>query len=396
VLANTQHIAAFANASTTPSLTRIGDRSYRDSNMLDAARVHRPSVDEFWARVAERRPFVMTGLFADGQPIHDIATFGELERRYGDVPLPFIPPFDEKRALALAGLPAEEQQLTIGEYAALLRSGATPKLYSVPYGTPPGLESLLDVEPIYCAQVPQPSRLPTKRQLHMSGPGGATLLHFDGFGGFTIHHEIFGTKRWTLLPPEAGAQLSPCAELSLIGLHQQSAADKRSFVERLGGVQIDLKPGESLYFPPEWWHQVEYHEPACGVSFIFGRNLFALFFVRETHRNYMMGQILAKLAYESETACKYLPELIEFQSVCRRDDLVDPRQRYHAVLAAIRRMYLTMVPGGITHTHPILERVEERIALEQDGFYGEFRTHGHAFWREKVGLPLFDFWPRQA
>ncbi|MDB4955274.1 MAG: hypothetical protein JWO36_2843 [Myxococcales bacterium] len=364
--------------------------------MGEPLRINRPSVDEFWARVAERRPFVMTGIWNDDHPLREVSSFHEFERRYGEVKLPFLPPYDEEKALALAGSPPESQDMSVGAYAALLRSGAAPRIYTSPLGVPDGLETLLDRVPAYCTSAPQPSPLSPRVQLHMSAPGCATLLHFDGWGAHTIHHEIFGTKKWFLIPPEAGAQLSPYGALSLVALHHQSEAYKRDFVERLGGLQIDLQPGESLYFPPEWWHQVEYHEPSCGVSYIFGRNLFVMFMSRETHRNYMMGQINAKLIYESEASCRYLPELIELQAVCRREDFAEPADRYRAVMEALRRMYRSMYPGGVTQTHPVLEYLEQRIALEQDGFYGEFRTNYQRMWRDQLGLPLWDFWPSQT
>jgi hypothetical protein len=126
--------------------------------------------------------------------------------------------------------------------------------------------------------------------LWLSSPGSVTPCHFDGY--YNMYLQLSGTKRFTLLRPEARGALSMYPFL-----HPSFGQCRHSFMEEAGGsaggggsggggrrggggggggvvpdeewarrVEVLLQPGELLFLPPYWLHEVSASPPPSPSS----------------------------------------------------------------------------------------------------------------------------------
>lgn len=101
-------------------------------------------------------------------------------------------------------------------------------------------------------------------KLWIGGPTGLVAnLHYDAT--HNIFHQVSGSKRFTLLSPDKWKYLSVYSRLH--PSHRQSQIiGNRSALVALKPFEIVLKPGDTLYLPPFWFHQVETLEPSVSVN----------------------------------------------------------------------------------------------------------------------------------
>lgn len=89
-----------------------------------------------------------------------------------------------------------------------------------------------------------------------AGPGGTSSpLHQDVFGTHTWLAQIRGTKVWRLVAPE--------------DLDDQTAVGCDAFGERelsFAVYEAVLAPGDLIYLPPNWWHQVKNLTETIAIS----------------------------------------------------------------------------------------------------------------------------------
>jgi hypothetical protein len=77
---------------------------------------------------------------------------------------------------------------------------------------------------------------------------------------------LVGTRRFTLFPPEEAANLYPGPleptpggqVVSMVDLHAPDFSRYPRFKQALAAAQIaELEPGDVLFYPALWWHEVE-------------------------------------------------------------------------------------------------------------------------------------------
>lgn len=105
--------------------------------------------------------------------------------------------------------------------------------------------------------------------LWLGGAGCITDLHFDVTNGILI--PIVGAKKVRLFSPDQTKYLNMFSVFSKArtqsGLNFLDK-DHPTFLRLKKASHIDLiiKPGQFLYIPPGWWHQVENLDPAISVN----------------------------------------------------------------------------------------------------------------------------------
>jgi hypothetical protein len=97
----------------------------------------------------------------------------------------------------------------------------------------------------------------TNHQLWLGQQGGVTRLHQDSYMVDVMHAQIVGTKRWYVMGPEAvlrvGADGKPDWEALLTSPEAQLH-------------QFDLKPGDVLYLPANWFHRIQLLSNSIGLG----------------------------------------------------------------------------------------------------------------------------------
>ena len=102
------------------------------------------------------------------------------------------------------------------------------------------------------------------QQFFISKDNVFTDMHYDSYHNFYIC--VSGVRRWTLAPPEASRWLQTngvYSNASDIAPHLDQYG-KFPMLRSFNFVTIDLRPGDLLYVPSFWWHQVE--SLPCKVS----------------------------------------------------------------------------------------------------------------------------------
>ncbi|HEY8719111.1 cupin-like domain-containing protein [Pengzhenrongella sp.] len=111
------------------------------------------------------------------------------------------------------------------------------------------------------------------------GPAGArTGLHHDLLDNLAV--QLVGRKRFYLARPgtvETAGAVSPkydqWARLSLFDVAQLAADGAASQQPNVDFFVVDLEPGDVLYIPATWWHEVENLTPSVLLSGFFGPRL---------------------------------------------------------------------------------------------------------------------------
>jgi hypothetical protein len=156
----------------------------------------------------------------------------------------------------------------VGVTEALTRLAA----YSRVDGVVPGLAlqsaPLADCAPGFAGMHPMPCLPPSVQPRLWVGNKVTTPAHFDASHNIAV--VVCGRRRFTLFPTEQVANLyvgpldfAPTG--AAITMARPDAPDFQCFPrlrEALdNALTVELGPGDALYLPPLWWHQVESLEP---------------------------------------------------------------------------------------------------------------------------------------
>lgn len=145
-----------------------------------------------------------------------------------------------------------------------------------------GMSSLAQVYPELADDFSLPPVIDPRRVLQINlwvgSRGNITPLHFDTARNFLA--QIVGRKRLTLFPPEQSHWLYPNYSRSKTTLTTSQvnlmAPDLARFPEFANARSIEcvIDPGEILFLPPYWWHQVESLDTAVSINFWWQPHLF--------------------------------------------------------------------------------------------------------------------------
>jgi hypothetical protein len=103
--------------------------------------------------------------------------------------------------------------------------------------------------------------------LIMGSRANATALHYDNGGEAKVVIQVRGRKRIILFPPQAAPALRPhtffrrpgsaSASPSIATVDIHAPADDSAGVDGPVGWVAELEPGDLVYWPPFWFHDVE-------------------------------------------------------------------------------------------------------------------------------------------
>jgi hypothetical protein len=221
---------------------------------------------EAWLRdhVAASRPLVLTGL-ADDWPALQRWTPMHLRERYGDVIVEVqsgraSDPEFERNKLRL------RREMTVAELVDRVLAGAGNDLYLTANNQAlkrPALAPLLaDIGSL--PDWVDRAGLPGASLLWFGGAGILTPLHHDTL--MLLHTQVFGRKRWRLASPLQTPRLYNTR--SVFSPVDLAAPDLARFPLAADVQVFDLVlgPGDTLFVPVGWWHQVEALDDSISIS----------------------------------------------------------------------------------------------------------------------------------
>jgi len=107
--------------------------------------------------------------------------------------------------------------------------------------------------------------------------GCTTSLHYDWPSNFLT--QVVGRKKLLLFAPEQSPNVYPASDQApgpedTIDLREHSLVnperpdlDRFPLLQRAKGFSVILHPGDMLWLPPEWWHQVTAMDVCVSVNF---------------------------------------------------------------------------------------------------------------------------------
>lgn len=97
------------------------------------------------------------------------------------------------------------------------------------------------------------------------GPkGNYTPLHHDQTNNMFV--QVFGRKRFLLLPPNQVPYLyNECTVFSPVDLRNIDA-EKYPLAKNTTPIELVLNPGDTLFIPVGWWHQVESLDISISIT----------------------------------------------------------------------------------------------------------------------------------
>jgi hypothetical protein len=221
-------------------------------------------MDTFRALRRVGRPVRLDGLLEDWPRRTDL-TLERLRERFADRRLPILST-DEGRLACDVDRGVAFDTVRFGDYLDRLTSGKAMDAYlasPVDSWLPELTEDM--PPPIYCRDVPW-----RNARLWLSAPETSVPLHHDVAQNIFI--QLVGRKRFLLYPPGAAGWLYSNPFRSALANYARFDPERPDF-ERfplsraVRPLEIVLGPGDAVYLPSRWWHQVRSLDVSLSVNF---------------------------------------------------------------------------------------------------------------------------------
>jgi [protein]-arginine 3-hydroxylase / protease len=134
-------------------------------------------------------------------------------------------------------------------------------------------ELLADKFPALVADIQRPAfidrSLRVKNAFWFGQAGNITPLHYDLVYNLSV--QVWGRKRFTLFDPAQFPLLYPFPVYSEVAQFSRVNIERPDFIrfpkfQKARPVECTLEPGEMLYTPPFWWHQVHSLNTAISLN----------------------------------------------------------------------------------------------------------------------------------
>lgn len=339
------------------------------------ARIEMPRRDAFYAEyVYPRRPVIITNLFA-GHPISQLSTAEAASAAFGKVPLELQTEYSTAAAQPSS---AARETRTFEEYLDLVSKHPSTRVLCTEYLTPARVSAQYSL-PSACvmpaSEVARPEVLNMPRRwgdhdllsnVFLANRGNYAHTHYDGDHRNVLLYQVFGRKRVILFDPSKGAELGVLdgfrPGFCNTYLETMTEDEKRAFIDRAGGYEATLEPGEAVFMPLLIWHYLEYIDTGMSINFRFGRNRYGRFLcVDNFHRDYYIQNVASKMVDEATVASRYEDALEEIKAEFIRE-FASRAEKVRAMRALFKRLCAQIAPEANPGSHCPPEREDEQIA----------------------------------
>lgn len=95
--------------------------------------------------------------------------------------------------------------------------------------------------------------------------GAVTGLHYDVFNNFLT--QISGRKTCLLFAPKSIARAYRSSKFDYgARISTIDAFSQANQTHTVAPISVDLEPGDVLFIPKGWWHQVKSHDPSISIA----------------------------------------------------------------------------------------------------------------------------------
>jgi hypothetical protein len=244
-------------------LVRIVRRG-RPPKPFTIERAVRPSIERFKVHRKRSLPVLLDGL-ADDWPARSNWSIARLRERFADRSISVITTRDG-RLCADVETGVAFRAMRFGDYLDALERGERPDAYLIEPGSNWLPELSDDVRvPEYCRTAPW-----RNTRFWLSAANTSSPLHRDV--AENLFFQVAGRKRFFLYPPSATPWLHSNPFRSALPNYTSfdpEAPDYERFprAREVTPIEVILHPGDALYLPSRWWHQVRSLDLSSSYNF---------------------------------------------------------------------------------------------------------------------------------
>ncbi len=107
-------------------------------------------------------------------------------------------------------------------------------------------------------------------EIFLGSPGGQfPYMHYDYMGLHAYINQLYGVKRFTVIPPDQTEYVYPDPDnpwMSLIDNQQQPDLNKFPLWAKATPISFDVGPGETMFIPNGWWHTAHSVTPTISIA----------------------------------------------------------------------------------------------------------------------------------
>jgi lysine-specific demethylase 8 len=228
----------------------------------EVPRIGVPSSEVFADYVRRGRPVIVTGATDDWPARRWSAEY--FKRTYGDRLLP-VAPIRDGNVVYGADFGVRYEQIRFGEWLDGLLSGSPPPYYMMFHVAEllPELADDLRI-PSFCPPAPW-----WQVRFWMSPANTGSPMHQDLPDN--LFTQLIGRKRVILVPPRDSWRMYRQPLTSHLPQYSRVDAENPDLVRfprfaRARTITVDLMPGDLLYLPRFWWHQVRSRDFSVSVN----------------------------------------------------------------------------------------------------------------------------------
>lgn len=252
---------------------------------MEIERIHDVDRDTFWRRyVLPATPVVITDLLS-GTPIAGLRTREQTVAELGRMPLLIRPEYSRSLLSTLEAGPdtsRKPETVSLRGYFRIIDTDPTTTRMCIEEPTPPELAALAPL-PKLCTKQDGSADDGQKSTIFVGNQGNAAPLHYDGDSRHVLLYQVFGTKRVVVIGAQHGAALRPIANFSTLRWSKCPSNERYELLQKLGGVETVIGPGEAIFMPALSYHAADYVEDGMSVNFRFGRNRYHELFSEHVH-----------------------------------------------------------------------------------------------------------------
>jgi len=227
-------------------------------------RITSPDPETFWNRyVRTRTPVIITDLYAN-DPIREIATQGAARSALADLPVRVRSEYT--RAYFATGKFGSDppETTTLARYLELVDREPRTNKVVVEDPTPDLLRKLYKHSTLMASPI-------GLEYTFVANQGNYAHLHHDWEPDHNIIYQVFGRKRFIIIPAAQGHKLNPMFHIGTTVIEHFTPEDKLHFLRYVGAYDAVLDAGEALFIPMLDWHHIEYVDTSMSFNVRFGR-----------------------------------------------------------------------------------------------------------------------------
>lgn len=325
-------------------------------------RIEAPDPETFWNRyVRTRTPVIITNLY-QGQKIRELTTREAAVAALGDLPVRVRSEYT--RAYFATGKFGNDppQSSTLAEYLALVDREPDTNKVVVEDPTPPALRALYQPSPLMAAPI-------GLEYTFVANRGNYAHLHHDWEPDHNIIYQVFGRKRFMVIPAAQGHKLNAMFHIGTAVIEKFSETDKLHFLRYVGAYDAVLDAGEALFMPMLDWHHIEYVDTSMSFNVRFGRRecfgrLYDALGQRMSLHRDTKVQNIGALLNDDEDAARYRPQIDRLLAAIDAAP-AGVMARYRHIQEAIERTHDEMCEESARHAaysyFPVQAKVEEIV-----------------------------------